>query len=248
MITVVGRLLARVQPPTGAAGPAAQPDPRTSGAVGLTGAAARIAQDAAAGGSAVELIAKLGDDRLGDATLFALSRAGIRHNAILRDAAHATPVSLAPASSSATQGDDTADADDEWAEAIEADAAAEASASTPDPDLAGLPLAPGDLELALRYLIDVTVVILADPSPGPLLAAAAEGAAFHGAALILLGDPESLLAAGAPEDATILGAPAQDPDGRFAALVAEYAVALDGGKAPAEAWEAATRRLGVERA
>jgi hypothetical protein len=42
-----------------------------------------------------------------------------------------------------------------------------------------------------------------------------------------------------PDDATGLARPATDPDGTFATIVAAYAVALDRGTAPAEAFASA---------
>ena len=258
MIAVIGRLLAVADQETMATG--------TEGTrVGVGGLAGRIAVAAAADGSRVELIAKLGDDPVGDATLFALTRASVGHAAILRDPSRPTPV-IAPEPVAARSAD-MDDADDEWLDAIEAEAEAEdgddAARADLELDATGLALEPGDLELALRYLTDLSVVVLADPAVGTaalpsalladpaasgLVAAAADGAAFAGAALVIIGDPEALLAEGAPQNATILSAPTTDADGIFTTLVAEYAVALDAGKAPAEAWAAATRRIGAQRA
>ncbi len=243
MIAVIGRLLA-----------VADQEPMATGTegtrVGVGGLAGRIAVAAAADGSRVELIAKLGDDPVGDATLFALTRASVGHAAILRDPSRPTPV-IAPEPVAARSAD-MDDADDEWLDAIEAEAEAEdgddAARADLELDATGLALEPGDLELALRYLTDLSVVVLADPAASGLVAAAADGAAFAGAALVIIGDPEALLAEGAPQNATILSAPTTDADGIFTTLVAEYAVALDAGKAPAEAWAAATRRIGAQRA
>ena len=243
MIAVIGRLLAVVEPGSSAPGTTGVP-------VGVGGLAGRIAVAAAADGSRVELIAKLGDDPAGDATLFALTRAAVGHAAILRDPSRPTPV-IAP-NLAASRSAATDDADDEWLDAIEAEADAEeahdGARADLELDVVGLPLEAGDLELALRYLTDLSVVVLADPASPGLVAAAADGAAFAGAALVIIGDPEALLAEGAPQDATILSAPASDSDGVFTALIAEYAVALDGDKTPAEAWAAATHRIGAQRA
>lgn len=250
MIAVVGRILGVPV--------------RDGGAAGL---AAQIAVAAAARGAPVELVGKLGDDPAGDATLFALTRAGVGHAAILRDAVRPTPIvdrvggsgtaggvaAIAGAAGAGSAGDGdvagTAD-DNEWLADLDgsaADAAAADAATERFVEPAGLGLGPGDLELALRYLTDVHVIVLADPASPELVPVAADGAGFAGAALVILGDPETLLADGAPQDATILSVPPGDPNGVFADLVAEYAVALDAGKPAAEAWAAATGRLGAER-
>jgi len=220
VIVVVGRMLA-----TGAHEP------------GVAGLAAAIALAAAARGATVELVAKLGDDPLGDAALFALTRANVGHAAILRDPARPTPVVPPPAD------EGTGPPDDDWL--AEPDGLDRQSA--PEPVAAGLELAAGDLELALRYLTDASVIVLADPASPWLVPVAVDGAAFAEAALIVVGDPV-LPAAELAATATVLSLPATDPDGLFAALVADYAVFLDAGQAPAQAWASATGRLGVERA
>jgi hypothetical protein len=50
--------------------------------------------------------------------------------------------------------------------------------------------------------------------------------------------------AGIPDDATVLEAPAADPDGGFGAVVGAYAAALDRGTAPADAFAAASAGSG----
>jgi len=216
---------------------------------GVAGLAAQIAVAAASRGARVELVGKLGDDPAGDATLFALTRANVGHAAILRDPTRPTPT-VDPSPGGSTGGGAAAvvdDAETEWLAGLDGEAAEPAETGGSNrPD--GLDLAPGDLELALRYLTDLSVIVLADPASPGLVPAAADGAGFAGAALVILGDPAALLADGAPADATILSVPAGDSDGVFATLVAEYAVAMDAGKPAAEAWAAATGRLGAERA
>jgi len=104
-------------------------------------------------------------------------------------------------------------------------------------------LEPADLELALRYLPDLGALVLVG-MPG-LAATAAAGASFSAAPLVIVSDAAS--AAGTlPDDALVLGAPADDPDGAFAGLVAELAVRLDGGAAPAAAWADTLRALVIE--
>ena len=105
-----------------------------------------------------------------------------------------------------------------------------------------------DLELALRYLPDIRVIVLAAEDPG-LRPAAARAAAWSGAALVTVASDTPPAAdldatAGAPE--IVLQGPASDPDGAFAGVVAELAIRLDAGDAPATAWRRVTTELGVD--
>jgi len=109
-------------------------------------------------------------------------------------------------------------------------------------------LEPADLELALRYLPDVRVVVLAGDAAtlGPV---ASEAAAWSNAALVIaVGDPATSEreATGAGPRSIVLAGPAKDPDGAFAGLVAALAVRLDAGEEPQAAWQQVTARLGVD--
>ena len=109
------------------------------------------------------------------------------------------------------------------------------------------PMEPADITLGLRYLPDVTVVIAADLAPD-LLGAATDGAAFAGAALVVLrADDEDEPAATEIRDAaTVLVAPRTDPDGTFAGFVAAFAGRLDAGEVPADAWAKTLQKLAVD--
>ncbi|MBA2380760.1 MAG: hypothetical protein H0V73_01500 [Chloroflexi bacterium] len=109
----------------------------------------------------------------------------------------------------------------------------------PDPLPAGLSVDSGDLELALRYVPDYRVVVLAADLDAPSLAAVVTAAAWSGARLVALVPAGSAVDA-IPSDATVLERPTTD-DGAFAATVAAYAVALDQGIEPAEAFKEAQR-------
>ncbi len=121
---------------------------------------------------------------------------------------------------------------------------------SPAPDLDA-----ADLELALRYLPDARVVVLAG---APELADAAESVTeWSGAALVVLrsGDGEAAGEAAdrggeaaAPARPIVLAQPARDPDGAFSGLVADLALRLDAGEAPAAAWSATLAALQVEPA
>lgn len=224
---------------------------------GVAGLAGRIAVAAAAAGAQVEVLARVGDDRPGDALLLALTRAGVGHAAVLRDPARPTAVALPSSAAAPGAGLPSPDGGpserdlDEWDDASDQEGPAADAAGPAPPRAAELPapeLQAADLELALRYLTDLAVVVLAGPAAPGLAAAAADGAAFAGAALVVVQAAGSHPAEHLPPDATILVAPDGDPGGSFAAIVAEYAVALDGGRDPQDAWTAATGRVGAERA
>ncbi|HXI46082.1 MAG TPA: hypothetical protein VNH13_07260 [Candidatus Acidoferrales bacterium] len=109
-------------------------------------------------------------------------------------------------------------------------------------------LGPADLELALRYLPDIGVVVVADDAAA-LGATAAAAAAWSGARLVLVATTDA-----ADETPTtgvdvlpiVLEAPTSDPDGAFAGLVGALAVGLDGGADAAGAWAATLDALGIE--
>ncbi len=106
-------------------------------------------------------------------------------------------------------------------------------------------LQPADLELALRYLAEFGVVVVADGRDAGLLKVAVEAAAWTGAALIVVvpaGSPEP---PDPPPGATILVAPAADPDGAFAAVVGRFAAALDRGEAAGPAFRASMGASGA---
>ena len=183
-----------------------------------------MALAAAATGAAVQLVGKVGDDAAGDAVLIALAAGGVGHAAVLRDPAHETPVIAAP----------TPDAD----EALFADDGV--AASLPPAD--GLPLEAADVQLALRYLTDFRVLVVAAPLDEPTLAAALDAAAFASAHVVRLDGAGAAASGDGGDDVptTSFEAPEHD-EPAFATLVAGYAVALDAGRDPADAFSEATR-------
>lgn len=111
------------------------------------------------------------------------------------------------------------------------------------------PLEAADIDLALRYLPDVRVIVATELG-GDLVSAIATGAAFAGAALVVvtaqsgaLGVPDDLAI---DESAIVIAAPSDDPDGTFAGFVAEFAARLDAGEVPADAWAATIQTLAVD--
>jgi hypothetical protein len=228
MIVVVGRVAATAG--------------ETPNVSGLAGA---IAMAAATAGRRVELVAKLGDDPAGDQVLLALNRARVGHAAVLRDPARPTPI-VEDVATDGNPADEASAADDLLGGELLADPIAAPAASDPGAERPGLDLAPADLELALRYLTDAAVIVLADPAAA-LVPIAADGAGFSGAALVIAGDAAALPSGDDVAGATVLAAPANDPGGAFPALVGGYAAELDAGQDPSSAWEAAIRRIGAER-
>lgn len=109
-------------------------------------------------------------------------------------------------------------------------------------------LEPADLDLALRYLPDVGAIVLVEPA-ADLEATAAASAAWSGAGLVVVvagGAQPAAREEGAGDRTMVLAAPARDPDGAFAGVVAALAVRLEAGTTPADAWAATVAALGVE--
>jgi sugar/nucleoside kinase (ribokinase family) len=195
---------------------------------GLAGTAVRTAVAAARAGAAVQLVGKTGEDSLADEVLIALAAAGVGHVAMLRDPDRPTPLELLdearPSPSTMLDGDD-------------------------DPAVAIVPAAPGDrptldagdVELALGYLPDQRVIVVAEPQTDAVVAAVAEAADFAGAQLVVVTAASSQR----PDRALVLEPPADDRDGVFSLLLAELAVLLDTGASPDEALRALTARAGA---
>jgi hypothetical protein len=182
-----------------------------------------IAAAAAAAGADVELVGKIGDDPAGEVILLDLAGRGIGHVAILRDPTRATPETT--------------------------DAGADAEPFDEHDDEPGRPatfagptLEPADIELALRYLPDYRVLVVAESLASDALQVVLAASRWSGAALILV-VPSGSEPLDVP-DATVLEAPADDPDDAFASVVGGYAAALDRGEEPAEAFASASTASG----
>jgi sugar/nucleoside kinase (ribokinase family) len=187
------------------------------------GLGALVAVAAVRGGARVELISKIGDDAIGDELSLALARAGIGHVATLRDAAHAT-VHLA-----------AEDAEDGVTDVAEpsidpADIPIDGDADEPTLD-------PADVELALRYLSDYRVIVVARPAEVAIIHAAATAANWANAHLVVALAPGMDSSAGLPADALIITAD-EDDGGALAGLLGAYAAAIDGGTPLAQAFDA----------
>jgi hypothetical protein len=196
------------------------------------GLAVEVAAAAGRRGGTVELVGKVGSDGAGDAVVVALGRLGIGHAALLRDMARPTPVLTA------TEREESADS------AAEESAEEPQSMLLPEDPAARPALEAADVELALRFLPQASVIVLADPSAESMVEAGIQGAAFSAARLIVL-VPTGGASPSVPPETTVLEAP-QDDDGSFGRLVGIFAGALDAGLDPAAAFSEAVTTSGWE--
>ncbi len=193
------------------------------------GIAATIARVAAASGAEVQLVGKVGEGTTGDAVLLSLAEWNVGHVAMLRDASTLTPV--API---ASEPEAVLDAPKDDVQPS-GDGSAVAVTDTPLTPIVDS----GDLQLALRYLPDYRVVVVADGLDDAARETVVAATRWAGAQLIVV-VPSRSMVSNLPDDATILEAPAIDPDGAFATVVGGYAAALDSGVSPAEAFASAS--------
>ena len=246
--------------------------PAEGRAAAASGLAAGVARAAVAAGATVQLIGKVGDDPSGDALVLALARDGIGHVALLRDAVHPTPIDAATGDPDEFELGAAATTPDEGrsgrlrALAIAADSC---HRRPRDCDRVGVgpgsgssrprhrrrpargsgpaPIARfGDLELALRYQADFTVVIVAERLGPDARAAVFDAAAYAGAHVVELLDAGR--DAGVPEADTAFERPESDPEGAFAGLIGRYAAAVDAGREPAAAFQRGLSGSRLERA
>jgi hypothetical protein len=205
-----------------------------SSGVRAGGLPAAVAREIVVAGQTVQLVGKLGEGPDGDAVALSLAADGIGHVALQRIPA---PVAVGIGAAS---GADEGSLDTLAGLGTTDDGAAETAAGA-DPTI-GAPLEAADLELALRYLPDYRVVVLAQSLDEAALAAARDAARWAGAHVIELTAPGTDMTT--LDDATVLEAPAEDAEGAFASLVGRYAAALDAGTPPAEAFAAASAGVG----
>jgi len=185
------------------------------GGIVAAGMPAAVARAAVAAGGAVQLIGKVGDGSDGDAILLSLAADGIGHAALLRDPGSAD---VAPPSPAADLADRSLD------ELAGLDGSVGSETGGPTAPSVSPTLEAADVELALRYLPDYGVVVIAQPLEPAVFGAVADEARWSGAHLIVIGP-----AAAIPDDATVLDPPAEDVEGAFATLVGRYAAGLDAG-------------------
>lgn len=183
----------------------------------VAGLAAAISAAAAAAGSRVELIGKVGDDPSGDAVLLALARHFVGHVATLRDPARPTPV---------------IPADDGPADIDATDTPAPATPSTE----AGPVLEAADVGLALRYLPELAVVVTVHATPDVIEEAVA-ASGWAQTAVIVVVSPDAAAPEGLPSSATVVAvADDDDLEGGAGAAIGRYAAAIDQGDPADEAY------------
>lgn len=173
------------------------------------GLPSRIALAAAAHGRSVQLVGKAGEDAEGDAVVLALARGGVGHVALLRESGRVTRRAPDRRAPESIPDDDT------WT-TLEA----------------------ADVDLALRYLSEFAVLVLADPAAPDIVRVVTDGAGWAGAWLVVVVGQGQTAPDGLPPDAIVFEAPGADPDGVFASLVGSFAAALDDGDDPARAFRA----------
>lgn len=200
------------------------------------GLPAEIALSAAGHGGAVQLVGKAGEDEAGDAVVLALAKGGVGHVALLREAGR-------PTAHADAQVNDAPDAEGELvAEPLtresrvdsEPAVAARTAGRVPAPAEATLEAA--DVDLALRYLSDLGVIVLAEPAGADVVRVITAAANWSDARLIVVVSAGESAPDGLPPDAIVFEAPDADPDNAFATMVGSFAAALDNGGDPGEAF------------
>lgn len=93
-----------------------------------------------------------------------------------------------------------------------------------------------DVDLALRYLTDYAVLVLADSATSDVVRVISAAAGWADARLIVVVPAGEAAPEGLPPDGIVFEAPRADPDGLFATMVASFVAALDIGGVPADAF------------
>ena len=182
-----------------------------SGGVDPAGFAAIAALAAAERGAKVEVVTRLGDDLAGDGVLLAFARAGVGHVATLRDAGLRTRVVA------------------DTTEAFLADDGEEPEATDDQGSTGRSALDDADVALALRYLTDYRVVVVAHPTDTGIVHEAASAAGWANAHLVVVISAAASMT-DMPDAALVLSA---DPDAEDTAQrVGVYSAALDAGAEP----------------
>ena len=199
------------------------------------GPAVAIARAARIGGAEVQIVGKVGEDPNGDAVLLDLAAVGIGHVAILRDPSR-------PTGEVGTHADMDLEPFDDDPQGPAGDHSP--TGATTDPPR----LDAEDLDLALRYLTDYGVIVVAEPLPDASLDVVTRAASWASAALVVVTPAGATPGPNLPRDATVFEAPPADQDGAFAGVVGAYAAAIDKGSTPAEAFDGVAESAGWARA
>jgi hypothetical protein len=159
----------------------------------------------------------------------ALGTEGVRHAALLRDPARATPLAAERHEQDDVEADDRGGPTD------------------PATDHGRPTLEPADVELGLRYLTDFRVLVVAEPLPDAIVRVAAEAASFSSARLVVVAADAAEPPAGLPADALVLDSGGAEDGGAFAALLGRVAAAIDAGATAEEAVTRAATSVGAIR-
>jgi hypothetical protein len=177
----------------------------------------------------VQLVGKAGEDREGDAVVLALAKGGVGHVALLREAGK-------PTARAVSSRDDDIDAGSETGGVFGPDQEPAVHEGPLDPVTTGGSLEAADIELALQYLTEFAVVVLADPAAPDVLRVVAKAASWADSRLIVVVRSGGTVPEDLPSDAIAFEAPDSDPDGVFASLVGSFAAGLDDGSDPADSF------------
>jgi hypothetical protein len=195
------------------------------GRVHAAGLSAQISLAAAGADASVQVVGRVGEDATGEAVLLDLARQDVGHIAVLRGAGRPTR----------EEGPEPMD-----------DVAAPREPIADGAQVDGHSIDAADLQLALSYLPDYRVVVVAEALSPDAMTVAAGAVGWAGSALIVVGSSDDL--ADLPEGVTVFAPPDDDTDGAFAALVGRYAAGLDRGQDPRAAFDAAVAAVGSNAA
>lgn len=200
--------------------------PQPDGPLAPGGLAAEIALAVGRASVPVEIVGSIGDDPEGDRVVVDLGRAGVGHAALLRDPAVRTPTFIR-------------------------------SSDGPLPRLEA-----ADVELGLGYIPECRVLVIAALLDPGALAKALEAAEYHSAAVVMVAPAGTIDGASLSDSVTLLERPEPEDedegdepdegvlaadDAAFGAFVAVYAMRLDDGDSPSEAFSAALGDSAWER-
>jgi hypothetical protein len=208
-----------------------------------------VAEAVKSAGGETQIIGKVADDLAGDAIVVELGRRGIGHAALARTGER-TPIADGPqAAADALEATDplTAaellDATNGTSEPSEATSPG-AAPGKPPPD--GLALEPADLKLALGYLPDIGVIVVAAPLADDAAKVVADSAAYNSVPLVALVEPGGSVPA-AFGGAIVLEVPPEAAES-FDRLVGAFATRLERGAEAGDALRDAVAAGGWERA
>jgi sugar/nucleoside kinase (ribokinase family) len=188
-----------------------------AGHIKPAGFAAALAVAAVRSGSPVQVVARVGDDAVGDEVILGLAVERIGHVATLRDAGRETAVIV-----------------DETDESIDAE-----PHSTDSGERAGPILDAPDVDLALRYLSDYRVIVVLHPADAGVVREAASAATWAGAHLVVVVAHEAPVDVGSMPDSALVVLAQPDAE-NLAERIGVYAATVESGGDPDTAYAVLT--------